>query len=79
MRSWHRITLGFALACTVAACGATRREEEQVKEQVMAQIGLREICDDINSEIQKLARDVWRQTEDRELRRMTILWQLNAK
>ncbi|MHC4934184.1 MAG: hypothetical protein ACYTGV_18580, partial [Planctomycetota bacterium] len=78
MRSWQKVALGFAVAGTVAACGTTGREEERAKEQVMAQIGLREICDDINSEIQELARDVSRQTEDRELRRRTIMWQLNT-
>jgi len=74
MKTWLTIALGFSLL----ACSSTKQEKKAVERQKTAVIGLGSLCDDINAGVQDAARQITIATEDRELRRRMILWQLHT-
>lgn len=74
MKTWLTIALGLALL----ACGTTKREKKEAKRKETVVIGLSSLCDEINAGVQGAARKISLQTDDRELRRKMILWQLRT-
>jgi len=74
MKTWLVIALGVSLL----ACSTTKQEKKAAERQKTAVIGLGTLCDDINAGVQKAAREITIETEDRELKRKMVLWQLQT-
>ena len=74
MKTWLTIALGLSLL----ACSTTKREKKAAQRQKSAVIGLGAVCDDINAGVQRAARQITLETDDREVRRKMILWQLHT-
>jgi hypothetical protein len=74
MKTWLVIALGSGLL----ACATTKREEKAAKREEAVVIGLASLCDDINAGVQGAAREISLRTDDRELRRKMIVWQLRT-
>jgi len=74
-----RITVLFgAILFVLPACGATKKEKGTKEEVQTAQLALQEIADQINNEVQRSARLITNQTNEREVRRVVIHWQMHT-
>ena len=67
-----------ALAAATVACGTTTRERKRAEKAVSARIDVEIIAREVMNDVQHTARHITNQTEDRELRRLMVVWQLNT-
>ena len=61
-----------------AGCGTSKAEREKQERAKQARIGLLEVVDEINNEVQRTARQISNRTEKREIRRVMVVWQMRT-
>jgi hypothetical protein len=73
-----RAIIIVAIALLTAACGTTRKDKEQAVRKKQAQIGMREIVDEINAGVQAAAAKINRETTDPGIKRLMLVWQIRT-
>ena len=68
----------FGLLLVSVACGTTHASKKRAEKAATVQIGLAGIAADINRVIQDAARDISSETDDREVKRIMIRWQIGT-
>ena len=72
-----QLTIAVAVVCVVAACGTTRRQNKKAPAAESQKIDVQRIAQEMNASVQHSARTISLETDDREVRRMMILWQID--
>jgi len=78
MMNRSKIVLSVAAVILLGACGTTRIQKQKATKAETAQIGMAGLAADINRHVQGAARDITARTEDREVKRIMIRWQIGT-
>ncbi len=78
MTNRSKILLSVAAAILLGACGTTRIQKQKATKAATAQIGMAGLVADINRHVQNTARQITANTEDREVKRVMIRWQMGT-
>ena len=78
MTNRSKFLLSIATAILLGACGTTRIQKQKATKAATAQIGMAGLAADINRHVQSTATGISSRTEDREVKRVMIRWQMGT-
>ena len=78
MKFQSTLWVGMILACACAACGITAFEKRKAAEEAGTQVDVQLLAFDINIDTQSAARRIQTATDDREIRREMVVWQIHT-